>query len=409
LGGIYAYFLQQSTALAQLAQAQLAFERQEPAPGFIQSDYWQDTLDNSGTSDPVDRRGMTGSARLLQDISQLDQYAFDTDRRKLHLTQTLSLAEIAALELQQFRDTGLLVFSTPMEIFDREFPGHYLRLVKRVRVSLIALVPPQRGVRATLSASGLSRVIVAGDQFVPVVLNRAPEAIAFTSPSNASGMFDLEPDNGLLLPFEGMGVDAVWQLEMPKPPNPFDYRTIADVLLTIEYTALNSYDYRQQVLRGQDASFGGDRAFSVKDEFPDAWYDLNNPGTVADAASRMHATLTTQRGDFPPHLTELAVQQISLFCLRQDGFTQELNIKSLGFTAPGSQTVTAPEVRTTGGIIGTRRPAGAAWEVLVGHDPVGEWSIQLEDTDTVRGWFKNGSILDIVLVLTISGVTPAWP
>jgi hypothetical protein len=409
LGGIYAYFLQQSTALAQLAQAQLAFERQEPAPGFIQSDYWQDTLDNSGTSDPVDRRGMTGSARLLQDISQLDQYAFDTDRRKLHLTQTLSLAEIAALELQQFRDTGLLVFSTPMEIFDREFPGHYLRLVKRVRVSLIALVPPQRGVRATLSASGLSRVIVAGDQFVPVVLNRAPEAIAFTSPSNASGMFDLEPDNGLLLPFEGMGVDAVWQLEMPKPANPFDYRTIADVLLTIEYTALNSYDYRQQVLRGQDASFGGDRAFSVKDEFPDAWYDLNNPGTVADAASRMHATLTTQRGDFPPHLTELAVQQISLFCLRQDGFTQELNIKSLGFTAPGSQTVTAPEVRTTGGIIGTRRPAGAAWEVLVGHDPVGEWSIQLEDTDTVRGWFKNGSILDIVLVLTISGVTPAWP
>ena len=221
LGGVYAYFLQQATAIAQLAQAQLAFERQEPAPGFVRADYWQDTSDNSADNGPdngVDRRGLTGSARLLQDIYRLDQYAFETDRRKLHLTQTLSLAQIAALELQQFRDTGLLVFSTPMELFDREFPGHYLRLIKRVRISMIALVPPVRGVRATLSASGLSRVIVAGDEFVPVLLSRSPEAIAFTSPLNATGLFEMEPENGLLLPFEGMGLEAVWQLELPSRP-----------------------------------------------------------------------------------------------------------------------------------------------------------------------------------------------
>lgn len=202
LGGVYAYFLQQATAIAQLAQAQLAFERQEPALGFVRADYWQDTSDNSADSESgnsVDRRGLTGSARLLQDIYRLDQYAFETDRRKLHLTHTLSLAQIAALELQQFRDTGLLVFSTPMDLFDREFPGHYLRLIKRVRISMLALVPPVRGVRATLSASGLSRVIVAGDEFVPVLLSRSPEAIAFTSPLNATGLFEMEPENGLLL------------------------------------------------------------------------------------------------------------------------------------------------------------------------------------------------------------------
>ena len=95
-----------------------------------------------------DRRGLTGSARLLQDIYRLDQYAFETDKRKLHLTQTLSLAQLGAQELQQFRDTGVLIFATPEALFDHEFPGHYLRLVKRVKVSLIALVPPVRGVRA---------------------------------------------------------------------------------------------------------------------------------------------------------------------------------------------------------------------------------------------------------------------
>ena len=105
LGRVYAYFLQQATAIAQLAQAQLAFERQEPAPGFVHSDYWQDPADTSadnGSGTPADRRGLTGSARLLQDIYRLDQYAFETDRRKLHLTQTLSLAQIAALEFSSF-------------------------------------------------------------------------------------------------------------------------------------------------------------------------------------------------------------------------------------------------------------------------------------------------------------------
>ncbi len=166
LGGVYAYFLQQATALAQLAEAQLAFERQEPAPGFVRADYWIDTTAGTGNGQP-DRRGLTGSARLLQDIYRLDQYAFETDKRKLHLTQTLSLAQLGAQELQQFRDTGVLTFATPEALFDQEFPGHYLRLIKRVKVSLIALVPPVRGVRASLSASGLSRTVVSGDKFTP--------------------------------------------------------------------------------------------------------------------------------------------------------------------------------------------------------------------------------------------------
>ena len=408
LGRVYAYFLQQATSLALLAQAQLAFERQEPAPGFIASDYWQDKTDAINGTTPVDRQGLTGSARLLEDISRLDQYAFDTDKRKLHLTQTFSVAEIAALELQKFRDTGLLVFATPTEMFDREFPGHYLRTIKRVSVSLNALVSPVRGIRATLSASGLSRVVVAGDKFVPVILSRSPESIAFTSAQNANGLFNMEAENGLLLPFEGMGVDTIWQLELPKAANPFDYQTIADVLLTVEYTAVNSFDYRQEVLRGLDRRFSGDRAFSIRDEFPDAWYDLNNPETVPDAASRMKAVLPTQPGDFPPHIEDLAVENLSLFCLRKDGFTQELRVSNVSYAQNGGAPITTAEVRTTGGIVGTRRPSGAPWQPLVGKDPVANWSIQLEDTETVRGWFKDGLIQDIVLVMTVGGVTPAW-
>ena len=117
LGRVYSYFLQQATAMAQLAQSQLAFERQEPALSVVQSDYWQVTAEHSsdGGTDGAgpDRRGLTGSARLLQDIYQLDQYAFETRQRKLQLTQTLSLAQLAPLELQNLSRNGQLDLRHP--------------------------------------------------------------------------------------------------------------------------------------------------------------------------------------------------------------------------------------------------------------------------------------------------------
>jgi hypothetical protein len=272
---VYSYFLQQATAMARLAQHQLAFERQDAAPAFIQNDYWQPPTDSSGTAS--DRRGLTGSARLLQDIYQLDQFAFETNKRKLQLTKTISLARLAPLEFQRFRETGVLTFATPMALFDRDFPGHYLRLIKRVRTSVVALIPPNQGIRATLTTSGVSRVVIGGDIFQTLSVRRDPESVALTSPMNATGLFELETQSELLLPFEFTGVDTMWHLEMPKAANPFDYRTIADVLFTIEYTSLSSLDYRQQVIQQLDRTVSADRPYSFCHQFADQWYDLNNP------------------------------------------------------------------------------------------------------------------------------------
>ena len=122
----------------------------------------------------------------------------------------------------------------------------------------------------------------------------------------------------------------------------------------------------------------------------------------------MHALIPVVRDDFPPHLTDLAVEQVTLFCLREDGFAQELRVLAVSHSAPGLPTVTTPEVRTIGGMTGTRRPGGAAWQPLIGQDPVGNWTIQLEDTDELTASFQVGFIPDIVLVLTVAA-TPAWP
>lgn len=409
LGRVYAYFLQQATALAQLAEAQLAFERQEPIAGFVKPDYWHDTTgeNSAAANDGADRRGLTGSARLLQDIFRLDGYAFETDRRKLHLTQTLSLAQLAAVELQQFRETGILTFATPETLFDREFPGHYLRLIKRVSVSLIALIPPTRGVRATLSASGVSRVVVTRGRFDTATIRREPESIAFTSAINATGMFALESESAMLLPFEGMGVDTVWQLELPKAANPFDYRSIADVLLTIEYTALGSEEYRQTVIRCLGTSFAGDRSFSLRNQFPDVWYELNNADTL-DGSLPMRASLTLTDDDFPPHIQDLAIAQLTLFVVRDETLVDELSVAGLQHTTPDGETIEAGAVRTIDGIVSTRRPGGAGWQGLTGADPVGSWELQLEDSPQTRHWFSEGLIDDLVLVFSLTGASPSW-
>jgi outer membrane lipoprotein SlyB len=412
LGRVYGYFLQQATAIARLAQNQLAFERQEQPLSLIQADYWQAPVEiaspgDSATNAP-DRRGLTGSARLLQDIYQLDQYAFETNKRKLQLSKTISLAQLAPFEFQQFRQTGVLAFATPTELFDQDFPGHYLRLIKRVRTSVVALTPPNQGIRATLSTTGLSRVTIGGDVFQDVVVRRDPELVALSSPVNATGVFELDTQSDMLLPFEGLGVDTSWMLQLPKAANPFDFTSIADVLITVEYTALHSYDYRQQVIQRLDRTISADRVFSLRQQFPDQWYDLHNPDQTT---TPLHVRFSTQRGDFPPNLEQLAMAHVTLAILQKEGAHIEIPTLSLQFTPDDGNGLFGGAATTIDGVVSTRRGNASTWLSLVqnGKAPLGQWTLALPDSAQLRDRFVNEEIEDILLVITYRGITPAWP
>jgi hypothetical protein len=411
LGRVYRYFLQQATATAQLAQHQLTFERQETPPSYIRADYWQGPADadtgNSSNGTAPDRRGLTGSARLLQDVYQLDQYAFETNQRKLQLAQTLSLARLAPFEFQRFRETGVLPFATPMELFDRAFPGHYLRLIRRVRTSVVALIPPTQGIRATLRASGVSRVVTAGETFQTVVVRRDPELVALTSPSNATGLFELDPQSDMLLPFEGMGVDTSWELELPKAANPFDYRTIADVLVTLEYTALHSADYRQQVIQRLNRDLSADRAFSFRQEFADQWYELHNPDPTV--GQTLKVSFRTQPDDFPSDIEGLTTQQVVLYFLRAGEPPFDVAVTHLRFTEQGSEQAVGGPATSIDGVISTRRGNAPAWLGMLGRAPIGEWELALPDSQQMRDLFQHGRVEDILLVITYAGRTPGWP
>jgi hypothetical protein len=417
---VYSYFLQQASAVARMAQNQLAFERQVDNLNVIQPDYWQAPSNGGvagGTNQPDDKRGLTGSARLLQDVTRLDEYAFQTDQRKLQLTKMISLAQLDPFAFQQFCQTGVLRFSTPMDLFDRDFPGHYLRLVKRVRVALIALIPPIQGIRATLTNPGVSRAVVEDDRlgFRTVSVTRQPQAVALTSPANSSGQFvDLaDTQSSMLLPFENLGVDTVWEFTMPQASNPIDYSTIADVLLTIDYTALDSTDYRAQIIRQLDSMLSADRAYSFQQQFSDSWYELNNPDP---SATHISVAFETTLGDFPPNVQNLTLEQVLLYFVPADGAAFQVQ-PTLTLTPPGNGADAAvggtvsspPDGNPLGTVFSTRRGNASAWMPMIGMSPAGNWTLDVPNMPNGQNVFQTGQVKDILFVITYNGNTPAWP
>lgn len=421
VGQAYRYFLQQASSMAKLAQRQLAFERQEPELGFILDDYWTHTPTGSlpGSNDQRERRGMTGSVRLLQDITRLDQQAFLTDRRRIPLPKHISLSAHDPVAFMRFRESGVLHIATSLDMFDRDFPGDYLRLVKRIRVAVIALIPPLDGIKATLSSTGISRVVRGGDRFVETTITTQPETVAITAPVSGPGVVELQQEQAdMLLPFEGLGVAGNWVLTMPKAANAFDFNTIADVVFTIEYTAIYSDEFRLQVVQrlNADRSFDGERAFSLRHHFADEWYNLHHPELFDDVNRRLRPELSFRRSDYPPNLTDgsLKLSHLTLFVARSEGFNDEIEVSHLSWEPQNVTVLTNANTLTTrNGVLTTRDVPANIWlGAPLKESPVGKLSFKLGSSfagKPIEQALREGLITDIFIAVAIRADQPLWP
>jgi hypothetical protein len=234
--------------------------------------------------------------------------------------------------------------------------------------------------------------------------------IALSSPANSTGLFDLnDTQSGLLLPFEGLGVDTSWEFVMAPAVNPFDFSTIADVLLTVDYTSLDSPDYRQEILQGLSQSIHADRAFSFRQDFADAWYDLNNS---ALSATPMKVQFETGRTDFPPNIQDnsLTIAQLLLYFVPASGasFTVQAKLTLSGADIAGNSAEVTGAASTVNQVISTRRGNTANWLPMIGLSPAGKWTLDLSDPD-MSSLFNSQKIRDILFVVTYQGHLPPWP
>jgi len=413
LAETYGFFLQLAAAAARQAELQLAFERQEAPQGLLRADYWK----FASSDGQRDRRGITGSARLLQDLYTLDQYAFSSERRLLNLTQSFSAERLMPVELEEFRRTGVMTFTTPMAWFDDGFPGHYLRLVKRVRVSIAALIPPSVGIRATLSNGGLSRVVTADPGYPTMVIRQDPQSVALTSPNAATGVFELDMQSELLFPFEGTGVDTSWLLELPRAANLFDFDSLMDVVVSIDYTALSSLDLRERVIKSLPRETAGDRVISVRRDLPDVWYELaNGQGTSAQI------TLPVGRRLFPPGIEDVQIRELSLSAFSREGAPCAFVItpsKTLG-----AVTTVAEKVAAVRGIASSRQSGASAWRTPNPPQPAAllpsgveaEWRFVITNDlaggnthgSSLLEQLRDGTVEDVLIVFGFTGRRPPW-
>jgi hypothetical protein len=190
---------------------------------------------------------------------------------------------------------------------------------------------------------------------------------------------------------------------MPKAANPFDYRTLADVLILLDYTARDSFDYRRQVVQTLSPNLSADRPFSFRHQFADQWYDLHNPDQTA---TPMTVVFRTVRRDFPPNLDDLRIQHVVLHVAWASGQPRPVSVRHLHYSEDGAAGVVGGGASSASSQFSTRTGTAASWTAMIGKAPVGRWELAIPDSAEVRAWFQNEEIDDLV---TYTGRLAEWP
>lgn len=284
-------------ALAQLAERAYKYELPGDDTSYLGGE-WEGA-----------QSGLLSGERLMLSLARMERRFLERNERRLEIVQSFSLEQIAPQQLIVLRESGTAEFRIPEFYFDLFYPGDYRRQIRSVRLSIPSVTGPYVNISARLNLLG-SRIrsdAQAGPAaLVPIPLGRS-SSVATSSAQNDSGTFELNFRDERFNPFEGAGAISDWRIELPSLFRAFDYRTISDVILTINYTAEHNGALRLAV---EDAA-GADglaaflaanpraRAFSLRREFSAAFERLlasppNTPVTFEVGTHHLPFYLSTR-------------------------------------------------------------------------------------------------------------------
>lgn len=193
------------------------------------------------------RKGLLAGERLELDLQRMEAAYLQENRREYELTKHVSLRQLNPQALLMLKATGQCEFELPEWLFDLDCPGHFMRRIKTVSLSLPCVVGPQVSVNCTarLLRSQVRRTALASGPYAETGTEDprfatylgAIESVVTSGASNDNGMFETNLRDERYLPFEGSGAIGRWRLELPAEFRQFDYMTIADAVLHLRYTA----------------------------------------------------------------------------------------------------------------------------------------------------------------------------
>jgi hypothetical protein len=246
------------------------------------------------------REGLLPSAEaMFFDLTRMEMAYHDNNKRELELTRHVSLRQLDPRALLALRVTGSCTVSIPEWLYDLHTPGHYMRRIKAVAVSIPAVVGPYTSVHCTLtllrSSIRVSPVVTSGyprdtdnpdDRFVDYL--GSTDTIVTSTGTSDTGMFETNLRDDRFLHFEGAGVVSTWRLELPQIRT-FDHVAIPDVMLQFRHTARPGGTHfaamatKEVVQAFNDASASPLTVlFSLRHDFPTEWAAfVNGKGDLA--------------------------------------------------------------------------------------------------------------------------------
>jgi hypothetical protein len=280
------------------------------AQDFVKFNYW-----DGG------RKGLLSGEALYFDVKRMEMAYHDNYKRELELTKSVSLRMLNPLALLALKATGTCQVTIPEWLYDLDGPGHYMRRMKGVALSIPSVVGPYTSLNCTLSLlrSSVRTSAIAGayarqgsgdNRFVDYV--GAVQSIVTSGGQNDSGMFETNLRDERCLPFEGAGAVSTWKLDLPKDYPAFDYSTITDVILHIRYTARQGIE-PGKVKAALDELFQQVNqsnltiALSLRHDFPTEWATfLNRTGDFTASIRRDYFPYFTQR-------KQIAINKLTLY------------------------------------------------------------------------------------------------
>jgi hypothetical protein len=250
---------------------------------FIKFGYW-DNL----------KRGLLAGENLHSDIKRMEVAYLNQNSRELEITKHVTLRQLDPSALINLRVNGECEFEISEVLFDLDFPGHYLRRIKSVSISVPCVVGPYASVSGTLTllSSKMRDKNVASGSYDDESNYRSSylpmQSIATSTGQNDSGLFELNFRDERYLPFEGAGAISRWRFKLPEAFRAFDYETISDVVLHVRYTARdggeslaikakNAIHSQMNTLRQLSATETGlVQMLSLRQEFPSEWNQLRS-------------------------------------------------------------------------------------------------------------------------------------
>jgi hypothetical protein len=265
------------------------------------------------------RRGLLAGETLYLDLKRLEMAFQDQNRREYELTRHVSLARLDPIALLKLKATGSCELTVPEWLFDLDSPGHYMRRLKTVAVSIPCITGPFTGVHCRLSLlkSSIRVASIKGSQYA-----RNPtgdddrfrdftgtiQSIVTSTAQNDSGLFELNLRDDRYLPFEGAGAITTWRLELPADIPQFDFETISDVVLHLRYTAREAGHLKADAAKLVKESVlqTGNllQLFCLNFDFAAGWHQFTT--AASDATRKLDFQLT--RDHFPYWVKPLGME-----------------------------------------------------------------------------------------------------